>query len=174
MATQWQIFPRSLIPPEHLRQVVAAFESVNALLETPLKQPKSNEALAIVKPELELLGYSVESGKTAAKVLNRPVLFGLNGRPTKTFQVDAFHEATGTVVEGEAGGGVANHRFLKDLFEACAIPDAEYLVIAVMNEYLGGNAGSAKNFATVTSFLDTLYASGRLDLPLKAVLVIGY
>jgi hypothetical protein len=49
--------------------------------------------------------------------------------------------------------------------------DVEYLVIAiaVRNIYKSG-----KDFEKVISFLDTLYASNRLKLPLSGILIIGY
>lgn len=47
--------------------------------------------------------------------------------------------------------------------------NVEYLVIAVRNTYRG-----KKDFISVTTFIDTLYTSGRLKLPLKGILIIGY
>jgi len=45
--------------------------------------------------------------------------------------------------------------------------------IAVRNEYRYGKS-RRRDFDYVTRFLDTLYASGRLTLPLQGILVIGY
>ena len=73
------------------------------------------------------------------------------------------------VVEVEAGRGVLNNQFLKDLFQACMMRDVEYLGIAVRHIYKG-NA----DFEQVVTFFETLYASNRLQLPLKGILVIGY
>jgi hypothetical protein len=68
--------------------------------------------------------------------------------------MDALHDATGTVVEVEAGTGVRNHQFLEDLFEACAIQDAEYLVIAVLLGYLPKSfANPSKDFEEVATQL---------------------
>lgn len=47
--------------------------------------------------------------------------------------------------------------------------EIDYLVIAVRNIYR-----TQKDFDTVTLFFDTLYASNRLLLPLKGILIIGY
>lgn len=175
MAIQWQLFPRFLKAPDHVRQLVAAFVSVADKIASPAIQLKSNAVLGLVRPGLEAIGYEVESGRSASQIVDRPVLFGPGGKAEKSFRVDAFDPASGTIVEVEAGRAVVNYQFLKDLFEACAIQDARYLAIAVMNEYLPTAARtSAKDFATVTNFIDTLYASGRLQLPLDGVLVIGY
>ena len=87
--------------------------------------------------------------------------------------MDTYHNETKTIIEIEAGRGVANNQFLKDLFEACVIPDIDVLVIAVMNEYHVGDVTN-KDFETVVKFFETLYVSDRMNLPLKSILVIGY
>ena len=69
----------------------------------------------------------------------------------------------------EAGRAVVNYQFLKDIFQACVMHDIEQLVIAVRNDYRGHD-----DFETVINFLDTLYTSNRLNLPLKGILIIGY
>ena len=55
--------------------------------------------------------------------------------------------------------------------------DVEYLVIAVLNEYRfnsGGKEMVGKDYQEVRTFLETLYISNRLKLPLKGILLIGY
>jgi len=98
-----------------------------------------------------------------------PVLFGQNGKIEKSFYVDAFNPNTKTVIEVEAGRGVANYQFLKDLFEACMMHDVDYLVIAIRRIYR-----EKKDFDTVLTFFETMFSSGRLSLPLKGILIIGY
>ena len=51
--------------------------------------------------------------------------------------------------------------------------DIEYLVIAVLNEYTGGGV-TFHDYQEVKTFLETLYVSNRLRLPLKGILLIGY
>ena len=102
-----------------------------------------------------------------------PVLFGRNGKAEKAFDADAYHEETGFVVEVEAGRGVVNNQFLKDLFQACMMHDVNYLAVAIRNLY-GGGGRSSKDFEVVVTFFDTLYASQRLQLPLRGVTIIGY
>jgi hypothetical protein len=87
----------------------------------------------------------------------------------RSFDADAYHAETRTVLEIEAGRAFTNYQFLKDLFQACMMVDVDYLAIAVRHVYKG-----TKDFAKVTLFFDTLYASRRLALPLNGVLVIGY
>lgn len=47
--------------------------------------------------------------------------------------------------------------------------DVEYLVLAVRNKYR-----THDDFKRVYTFLETLYISNRLHLPLKGILLIGY
>jgi hypothetical protein len=49
--------------------------------------------------------------------------------------------------------------------------DVDYLCIAVLNRY---EASGRNDFEHVVKFMETLYASQRLALPLRGVLVIGY
>lgn len=69
----------------------------------------------------------------------------------------------------EAGRGVLNNQFLKDLFQACMMIGVNYLCVAVRLDYL-----KQPDYETVVTFFDTLYASDRLKLPLKGIGVIGY
>jgi hypothetical protein len=133
------------------------------------KELKSNEVLAVVAPQLTLLGFEVEAGKKTEEKITAPVLFGLNGRLEKAFDADAYHRAGGFVLEVEAGRGVVNNQFLKDLFQACMMHDVFYLAIAVRNVYK-----ERPDFDVVCRFINTLYASQRLQLPLTGILVIGY
>ncbi|MBI3945084.1 MAG: hypothetical protein HY321_04140 [Armatimonadetes bacterium] len=165
----WAWFPRSDRAPELARVVVEAFCSVSDDIDSASHSLDSNSVLARVAPELIEGGFRVEVGKRREDKLTVPVLFGLNGKAEKSFDADAFHEAGGFVVEVEAGRAVVNNQFLKDLFQACMMQGVECLGIAVRNQYLTG-----RDFETVVRFLDTLYASNRLSLPLRGVLILGY
>jgi hypothetical protein len=125
--------------------------------------------LAALRPGLVGIGYRVESSKAAVDRINVPVLFGRNGRIQKSFDADAYNREERTVLEIEAGRGVVNNQFLKDLFQACMMVDVDYLAIAVRKIYK-----NTKDFERVTTFFDTLYVSRRLALPFKGVLIIGY
>ena len=150
------------------RDVVRAFETASGIDSASQSDP-SNKVLAAVAPALIGLGFNVELGKKQDQKVHVPVLFGLNGRTAKSFDADAHHVTEGFVVEVEAGRGVVNNQFLKDLFQACMMHDVFYLAIAVRNTYKG-----AKDFESVCRFFDTLYTSHRLQLPLRGILVIGY
>jgi hypothetical protein len=53
------------------------------------------------------------------------------------------------VVEVEAGRAYRNNQFLKDIFQACMMPNAEYLVIAVRNHY-----HNSDDFKSIYQFLE--------------------
>lgn len=98
-----------------------------------------------------------------------PVLFGINNRIDKFFDADAVSADGKIVIEVEAGRGYRNNQFLKDIFQACMMPNVEFLVIAVRNHY-----HNSDDFKSIFQFLETLYISGRLQLPLKGIVLIGY
>jgi hypothetical protein len=165
----WHFYPRSAKAIPLATLVVSAFESVFAKIDSSNHDLKSNEVLAVVQSRLTALKFQVETSKPASDKIRVPVLFGLNGKTEKSFNADAYHAEMGFVVEVEAGRGVANNQFLKDLFQACMMHDVYYLAIAVRNNYRGNN-----DFERVALFFNTLYASNRMTLPLKGILLIGY
>jgi hypothetical protein len=150
-------------------KVVDAFKSVAADIDSKVHKHDSNQVLVKVAPGLRAVGFTVESGKKKVDKIPVPVLFGLNGKPEKSFDADAHNREEGFVVEVEAGRGVLNNQFLKDFFEACMMDETHYLALAVRNIYLQNN-----DFEQVCIFFETLYASRRLEPPLKGILVIGY
>lgn len=115
------------------------------------------------------LGFTVESSKSAEGKIKVPVLYGANGKIDKSFDADAYHPENKIVLEVEAGRAVSNYQFLKDLFQACVMQDVDYLAIAVRQDYRGSN-----DFEKVAMFLETIFASSRLTLPLKGILIVGY
>lgn len=162
----WIYYPKSDSAPEHLRKIADIFVYHGAIIDSSKKTLSSNEVLHIVKGSLEELGFMVEAGSSKVLV---PVLFGKNGQVEKSFHADGFDHKTKTVLEIEAGRAVDNNQFLKDLFEACMMHDVEYLIIAVRRIYR-----KREDFETVIRYFDTLYASRRLILPLKGIMIIGY
>jgi len=169
----WAYFPRSAKPPTLALQVVEAFEKALPAITSLNQTHASNLVLGHVAPYLAAIGFSVESGKKQTQKVSVPVLYGNNGQIAKSFDADAHHVAGKFVVEVEAGRGVVNNQFLKDLFQACMMDDIEYLGIAVRNVYESSGRKSP-DFKQVVTFFDTLYASDRMRLPLKGILIIGY
>jgi hypothetical protein len=149
--------------------VVQAFKNEAETISSGSFKYDSNRVLEAVRKHLEEQGFAVEAGKRGDQKVPVPVLFGRCGETEKHFDADAYNRTEGFVLEVEAGRGVANNQFLKDLFQACMMHEVKYLAIAIRKDYRGD-----KNFEAVLRFFDTLYASNRLTLPLEGILVIGY
>jgi hypothetical protein len=148
--------------------VVDCFEKEDGRISSDNHTYKSDRVLDILRPRLMRLGFAVEQ-KNKRERIRVPVLFGRRGEWQKSFEVDAYHIDAKTVIEIEAGRAYLNFQFLKDVFEACVMYNVENLAIAVRKTYLGG-----RDFEKILDFMDTLYASGRMVIPLRGVLILGY
>lgn len=166
---QWDYYQRSRRPPELAISVVEAFKSVEKVIDSSGQSLKSDEVLESIAELLLKLGFQVETGKKAFQKVRVPVLFGRNGRVEKSFDADAWHVQGKFVLEVEAGRGFTDNQFLKDMFQACMMHDVDYLAIAVRNVYR-----ASRDYEKVTAFIETLYASNRLHLPLNGILTFGY
>lgn len=166
---QYQFYPKSNISPTSLLDIIEIFKKNEEDISSSNYQLSSNDVLHILANDIESLGYFVERSKKAEDKIRVPVLFGRNGSLEKYFEADCYNQIEKVVIEVEAGRAVTNYQFLKDVFQACVMHDVDYLVIAVRNTYR-----AQKDFEMVINFMDTLYASSRLSLPLKGILIIGY
>lgn len=167
---QWHTFPKSASPIPVVLDTVLIFEKhLERIDSTRNSAFTSDQVLGIIRGDLEQVGYRVEKDKTSSGKVKIPVLFGLNGKAEKTFDADAFYKSQGVVLEVEAGRAVSNYQFLKDLFQACMMQEANHLIVAVRNDYRGH-----ADFQSVINFFETLYASSRLQLPLTSITIIGY
>ena len=166
---QYQQFPRSRGITKELQDVVQAFEKVDHKISSVQNTLSSNEVLSYLCPHLTKIGYKVETGKSSDKKIDVPVLFGRDNHIDKSFFADALSADGRVVIEVETGQAIENHRFLKDIFEASMMFDVEYLVLAVRNKYR-----THFDFDRVYQFLETMYISNRIILPLKGIMLIGY
>jgi hypothetical protein len=87
----------------------------------------------------------------------------------KSFSADAWNADARMVLEVEAGTAVANNAFLKDLFEACMMDDVDYLGLAVRKRYR-----KSPDYSRIANSFETIYASHRMSLPIKGILLLGY
>lgn len=137
----------------------------------------SDRVLAHLRPGLVDLGFTVETGKKAAEKIHRPVLFGDQGRPRVSYEVDAVHDELGIVAEVEAGRGARGNAVYRDLIRASLIVDARFLALGVMQAYRHQSQGRSvvvSSYDEAKAQLDAIYASGRLTLPFEGVLLFGY
>lgn len=166
----WTYFPQSDRPTEMAGKIVEVFINCADDIDSQTHPIQiSDEVLSKIADGLISLGFQIETGKKKEQKIHVPVLFGRNGLIEKSFEADAYHRSENFVLEAEAGRGVTNYQFLKDLFQASMMHGVEYLAIAVRNIYR-----SSQDFEKVFKFFDTLYKSNRLSLPLKGILIIGY
>jgi len=185
---EWQFFPRRSMIPDFLRNIVSIFEdpqnssilSLDECDESNFLQLSSNQVLGVLSKSLSESGLIVETGKTASEKYTVPVLFGKNGAMTVSYDVDGYDPINKVVLEVEAGQAMQNNHVALDLLKCCVMVDVDYAVIAVRRIYrYKKNKDATKytkgyDFRRAYNLLDTLYSSGRLELPLKGVLIIGY
>src|SRR2546422_119601 len=109
-------FPKSQPPPDWVDDLTQAFADEHELLDTRTATHKeSDEVLATLRPHLEKIGFRVESGKRKTDKLSRPVSFGEMGEPSLYYEIDAFNEEYGIVLEVEAGRSIEGNAIYKDL-----------------------------------------------------------
>ena len=166
---QYQFFPRSVGLVGPIAAVVDCFRLGENEVASPQHNLSSDGVLRVLRPHLEKAGYRVETGKNRDQKIKVHVLFGLNNTIDKYFDADAISADGKVVVEIEAGRALDNYQFIKDIFQASLMCGVEYLVIAVRNHYRGTHT-----FERIAVFLETLYVSNRIRLPLHGILLIGY
>lgn len=166
---RFQFSPRSIGVVKPIEDVLEAFKNVEANIDSQTCNMKSDDVLATVEPYLTKLKYDVEKDKSNNGKIDVPVLFGNNNTIDKSFYADAISCDGKVVIEVEAGRATENNQFLKDIFEASMMFEVEYLILAVRNNYRGHD-----DFERIYTFLETMYISNRIKLPLKGILLIGY
>ena len=166
---QYQFYPRSIGVSAEIKNLIDVFKIVEDRIDSSTTTLKSDDVLKILQPHLEEIGFRVEKGKGKADKIDVPVLFGRNNEIDKLFYADALSADGRIVIEIEAGRATENNQFLKDIFEACMMCGVEYLVLAVRNRYR-----AHADFDIVSIFLETMYISNRIHLPLTGILLIGY
>lgn len=182
MYPTWAYYPRNANPPEWVPPFIDVFTNTRSTIDSTRAgaadgERRSDAVLAQLGPGLELLGYEVESGKKKAQKIRRPVLYGDNGQPRVTYEIDAFHDQLGVAVEVEAGRGAQNGADYRDIVRTSLLLDARYLALGMPIEYRFKSRGKeavAPAFKNTHDQLDAIYASQRLHLPFEGVLLVGY
>ena len=166
---QYQLFPRSFGINAEVEAVIDCFQKNYDAIKSPENNLNSDGVLKVISDDLKNLGFNVEESKAQNDKIKIPVLFSLNNRIDKFFDADAVSTDGKIVLEVEAGRAYVNNQFLKDVFQACMMPSVDYLMLAVRNDYRGND-----DFSKIFQFFETLYINGRLQLPLKGIVLIGY
>lgn len=134
----------------------------------------SDQALEILRPDLETLGWSIETGKRAEQKIHRPVLFGDRNEARVKYEIDGWQEQYKAVLELESGRGWMGNAFYRDLIRTSLIHDAHFLVMGLRLSYTYGNVRAQNDFEKGRDQLDAVFASGRLALPFKGILLFGW
>ena len=166
---QYQLFPRSFGINAEVEAVINCFQKNYDAIKSPENNLNSDGVLKTISDDLKQLGFSVEESKAKDDKIKVPVLFSLNNRIDKYFDADAVSADGKIVLEVEAGRAYVNNQFLKDVFQASMMYGVDYLMLAVRNDYRGND-----DFSKIFQFFETLYINGRLQLPLKGIVLIGY
>ena len=174
----WFFYPDRSRPPAWAHQLTTVVSAVRSEIDSmKVDGLTSDRVLAHLRPGLEDMGFVVERGKRADEKVRRPVLFGQRASERVAYEVDAFHDILGIVLEVEAGRGALGNAVYRDLIRASLIIDAQFLALGVMQEYRYRSRGKLMHYGSyrdTTSTLDAVYASGRMRLPFEGVLVFGY
>ena len=166
---QYQLFPRSFGINAEVEAVINCFQKNYDAIKSPENNLNSDGVLKTISDDLKQLGFRVEESKAKDDKIKVPVLFSLNNRIDKYFDADAVSADGKIVLEVEAGRAYVNNQFLKDVFQASMMYGVDYLMLAVRNDYRGND-----DFSKIFQFFETLYINGRLQLPLKGIVLIGY
>ncbi len=148
MNIRYQFFSKDKDVTQELMDIIKIFVKHSDEFNSYNKELCSNEVLSCVSNDLKQLGYKIKETR------NGP---------------DAINKQHKIIVEVEAGRALTNNQFLRDLIETCLIDNVEYLILAVRNIYK-----KQHDYDKIVEFLGRLYASSKLILPLKGVLVLGY
>lgn len=172
-------YPSNSSEPKWVRDLTSALAPLAVLLDTEseaLTPMKSDVVLSEIRPILQSLGYTVETGKKRSDKIRRPVLFGENGAEIVSYEVDAFHDGLGIAVEVEAGRGASNNADYRDILRTSLLLEARYLVLFMPKLYRHGTSKITKisAYQRTKNQLDAIYASQRLKLPFQGLLLIGY
>jgi hypothetical protein len=171
-------FPRTESPAHFVSDVMVTFKRHEGTIGTSTltKGLSSDGVMAVLRNDLEQLGFAVEADKSHAGKLKRPVFFGEDGRPSRQYEIDGFHLEWRCGIEIEAGRAWMGNAVYRDLIQAMVMVDLEHLILAVPLGYRyrsGGKAVVSKDYENAMSVADALYSHTRIRMPYKLTLV-GY
>ena len=177
-AIRYTSFPSTEPPPDFIPRIVETFIRHEAQISTIdlTKGLTSDRVLAVLAEDLKVLGFQIETAKTNAGKIDRPVLFGENGVPIRRYQIDGYHSDWQCALEVEAGRAWLGNAIYRDLFQAAVMVGVQHLCLAVSNRYVfqsGGKPTFSHDYDNTISVAETLYSHTRLKLP-YGLTIIGY
>lgn len=177
MSINFSTFPRTQAPPPFVQSVINVFKSHEPTIGTThQKGLKSNEVLAVLRPDLLDLGFEVEAGNKKIDKILRPVLFGPDAEPELEYEIDAWHPDWNAGLEIEAARAVKGNAIYRDLVQALVMVDMKHLFLAVAHSYRyrpSGKPAKSRDFDKTVKVANALYAHSRVVIP-YSLCVIGY
>lgn len=175
---RYQTFPRTVNPPAFTEPVAKVFrDHENEISTTILKKGlTSDEVLKTIRCDLEKLGFECEKGKLTNDKINRPVLFGENGKCEVSYDIDASQPEWHAVLEVEAGRAWKGNAVYRDLIRVSVMVDVKYLILAVPNRYqyfVSGKTAYNPDYECTRDLAMALYGHNSFQLPYNLML-IGY
>ena len=139
---RYSSFPRTEPPPDFAQELVGVFVDHEDEISTEAgsKSLKSDDVLAVVGPDLEGLGFQVETGKKQENKLERPVFFGENGVPTLRYEIDTYNPHWRCGLEVEAARAWLGNAVYRDLVQAAVMVEVDYLCLAMSRVSFTGSA----------------------------------
>jgi hypothetical protein len=175
---RYQTFPRTVNPPDFAESVAKIFSDHEKEISTTMlkKGLTSDEVLRVIHSDLERLGFECEKSKNPSGKINRPVLFGEDGRAEVSYDIDASHSEWHAVLEVEAGRAWKGNAIYRDLIRASIMVGVKFLILAVPNRYRYKSAGrvsTSPDYENTRYLANALYGHDRFQLPYYLML-IGY
>jgi len=175
---RYKAYPLTEPPPDFVNELSHVFASARKSIDTQAltKGLTSDSVLAVLREDLQALGFQVEQGKKQTQKIQRPVFFGEQGKPTLKYEIDAFHPEWRCGLEVEAGRAWMGNAVYRDLVQAMVMVQVDVLALAVPLKYKfksGGRSSSSNDFENACSVADALYGHSRFKLPYSLIL-IGY
>ncbi len=172
---EWSLFPRHLAAPDWVEGFVAVVEQNYKVINSEAHQKfESDEVLKALEKDLEGIGWNIETGKKDIQKIFRPVLYGDKGKTRVSYEIDGWHPVHKIVLEIESGRGWQGNAFYRDLIRTSIIQDAEYLALGMRLSYSYGKVKNQNDYTKAKEQLDAIYASGRLALPFKGIMLFGW
>lgn len=171
---RYYCYPRTQKPPSFAEEIALAFRAHEEEISTKELDDglRSDDVLDRVRPDLEDVGFDVETGKAKDDKIHRPVLYGEGGEPQLKYEVDAYHEDWRCGLEVEAGRAWKGNAVYRDLIQGMMMVQVDTLVLAVPNLYKY-SSGTNPAFDKTRSVVETLFGVDRFELPYDLVL-LGY
>ena len=178
MQVRFSTFPRTQTPPAFVAGVVDVFERHSGKIGTAQTEKglKSDQVLAVLRPDLVVLGFDVEAGKRTEDKIKCPVFFDKNAQPELQYEIDAWHPEWRTGLEVEAARAWMGNAIYRDLIQALFMVEMDHLLLAVPQAYHYKSRErviTSKDYEKNLPVAQALYGHSRITMPFS-LCVIGY